>query len=152
MKKNSINNISQSWASELTRQGYRITQPRRVILEIIAGSYRPLTPLEIYDLARKINPGIGLVTVYRTVEKLEELKLVDRVHLLGDCQTVFRSTKEHQHLLVCTRCGSSQYFDGLKAEEQFRQIGETLGYRITGHWLQLAGICEECQNNERKSR
>jgi len=149
MTDDSKNKISQTWESELTRKGYRITQPRRVILDIISESSRPLTPLEIYDKARKIDPGIGLVTVYRTIEKLEELKLVDRVHHMGECQTIFRSTREHQHLLICTKCGNSHYFDGLETEEQFKQIGENLGYRITAHWLQLAGLCKDCQNNKR---
>jgi len=149
-KPNQIPN-SQKWESQLSQQGYRITHPRRVILDIIAESTRPLTPLEIFDKARASSPGIGLVTVYRTIEKLEELKLVDRVHHLGECQTVFRGTSQHQHLIICTCCGRSLYFDGLVAEEEFAQIGEQLGYQVTGHWLQLAGLCKECQQKRGNS-
>ena len=137
-----------NWESELSHCGYRITQPRHTILEIIAASGRPLTPMEIFDQARTVLPNIGLVTVYRTVEKLEELKLIDRVHHLGQCQTVFRGTRGHQHLLVCTECGRSAYFDGLEAEEQFSAIGKNHGYQITGHWLQLSGLCPDCQKKE----
>lgn len=144
------NPISKNWEKQLSRNGYRITQPRRAILDIIAGSSRPLTPLEIYDLAREAYPGIGLVTVYRTIEKMEELGMVKHVHHLGECQTVFRNSNKHQHLLVCTTCGRSCYFDGLDTEDQFKQIGEKLGYSVTGHWLQLAGLCEECRNKQRK--
>lgn len=140
------NTISKNWENQLSRKGYRITQPRRKILDIIADSPRPLTPLEIYDIARKSNPGIGLVTVYRTIEKLEELELVSHVHHLGECQTVFRTSDEHQHLLICTNCGRSCYFDGLDTENIFEEIGQQLGYRVTGHWLQLAGLCTKCQN------
>lgn len=139
---------TENWESELSRSGYRITGPRRVILNIIAASNRPLTPMKIFDQARTVMPNIGLVTVYRTVEKLEELKLIDRVHHLGQCQTVFRGTRGHQHLLVCTGCGRSAYFDGLEAEEQFSVIGKNHGYQITGHWLQLSGLCLDCQKKE----
>lgn len=144
------NPISQNWENQLSQNGYRITQPRRAILDIIADTDRPLSPLEIYDLARKIHSGIGLVTVYRTIEKLEELNLVKHIHHVGECQTVFRSTNEHQHLLICTKCGRSLYFNGLDTEEQFKQIGEKYGYQVTDHWLQLAGLCSECQKELNK--
>ncbi|MDP2966759.1 MAG: Fur family transcriptional regulator [Pelolinea sp.] len=147
MDKQSIWSIDK-WENELSRSGCRITRPRRVILNIIAASSRPLTPMEIFDQARAVTPNIGLVTVYRTVEKLEGLKLIDRVHHLGQCQTVFRGTRGHQHLLVCTECGRSAYFDGLEAEKQFTTIGNSHGYKITGHWLQLSGLCQECQKKE----
>jgi Fe2+ or Zn2+ uptake regulation protein len=145
MEKNKRSALSQKWENLLSQAGYRITQPRRAILDIIAESSRPLTPLEIYDLVREDNPGVGLVTIYRTIEKLEEMHLVSHVHHLGECQTVFRCSEHHQHLLICTSCGSSRFFDGLEVEEQFNQIGEKLGYQVTGHWLQLAGLCEACR-------
>jgi len=141
---------SSRWEEELSLSGYRITRPRRVILDIIAASSRPVTPMEIFNLARSVMPNIGLVTVYRTVEKLEDLKLIDRVHHHGQCQTVFRGTQGHQHLLVCTECGSSAYFEGLDAEKQFTDIGKNHGYQVTGHWLQLSGLCQECQKKETK--
>ncbi len=136
------------WESELSHSGYRVTRPMHVILNIIAASNRPLTPLDIFDQARSVMPTIGLVTVYRTIEKLEKLKLIDRIHNLGQCQTVFRGTHGHQHLLVCTECGSSAYFDGLDAEKQFTVIGKNHGYQVTGHWLQLSGLCQDCQKKE----
>ena len=152
MDKNTRNPISLSWEKQLSQQGYRITKPRRAILDIIAESSCPLSPLAIYDLVRESNPGIGLVTVYRTLEKLEELNLVTHVHHMNDCQTVFRNSPKHQHLLICTNCGRSCYFDGLDTEEQFKQIGEKLGYSVTGHWLQLAGLCNECKEKLRKKQ
>ena len=150
--KNTRNPLSQNWESLLSQAGYRITQPRRAILDIIAESSRPLTPVEIYDLARAKETGLGLVTVYRTIEKLEELHLVDHVHHLAECQTIFRCSDHHQHLLTCTQCGRSRFFDGLEVEEQFNQIGRQLGYEVTGHWLQLAGLCEECQDSQKKKK
>jgi Fe2+ or Zn2+ uptake regulation protein len=147
MDKKIRNSLSQSWENLLSQAGNRITQPRRAILDIIAETDRPLTPVEIFDLARAQSAGIGLVTVYRTIEMLEELHLVEHVHHLGDCQTVFRCSEHHQHLLICTNCGSSCYFDGLEVEEQFKQIGSKFGYQISEHWLQLAGLCKECQKS-----
>lgn len=133
------------WEETLSASGCRLTRPRRAILRVIAGSSRPLTPVEIFDQARVLNPSIGLVTVYRTIDRLAELNLVERVHLSDSCQTIFRGTQEHRHLLICSACGDSAYFDGLDIEEKFSDIGQALGYQVTHHWLQLEGVCRNCQ-------
>lgn len=143
--------IQDEWERQLQQTGSRLTDPRRAILKVIAASDHPLTPLEIFDQARESEPNLGLVTVYRTIEKLEDLRLVDRIHNLGQCQTIFRGTSGHQHLLTCTKCGSSVYFDGLEAEAQFQDIGISNGFKISGHWLQLYGLCWQCQKEAREN-
>ncbi len=140
-----LSKIRLEWEKALSLNGYRITQPRRTILEIIASSNRPLTPIEIYDKARSSEPSIGLVTVYRTIDRLADLNLVERVHQSDHCQTIFRATQEHRHLLICNTCGESVYFDGLEVEQKFDDIGKAFGYKVTNHWLQLEGICSACQ-------
>lgn len=146
MKNSKTSQIQKEWEQQLKQTGCRLTNPRRVILKVISESDHPLTPLEIYDLARESEPNLGLVTVYRTIEKLEDMHLVDRIHNLGQCQTIFRgSSGRHQHLLTCTQCGSSVYFDGLEAEAQFKDIGISNGFKVSGHWLQLYGLCQNCQ-------
>lgn len=146
-----INNhekISRKWQEALSRNGGRITLPRQIILEVIAASQRPLTPQEVHKQAVNHLSSIGLVTVYRTIDKLVELGLIDRVHHSDQCQTVFRGTPGHQHLMICEACGRSEYFDGLKMEREFQKTAHKLGYIITGHWLQLNGLCPKCQKGK----
>jgi Fur family ferric uptake transcriptional regulator len=145
MEYSNTNPIQKEWEQQLQQTGSRLTEPRRAILKVISASDHPLTPLEIFDLARESEPKLGLVTVYRTVEILEDLHLIDRIHHLDQCQTIFRGTNGHQHLLICTQCGSSVYFDGLEAEAQFNEIGFSKGFKVSGHWLQLYGLCSQCQ-------
>lgn len=140
--------ISQGWQNKLSDSGCRMTRPRRVILDIIAKSGRPLTPLEVHQQAQAGSPSIGLVTVYRTIDKLEELGLVERVHHTNQCQTVFRGSSGHKHLLTCAACGQSVYFDGLEMENEFQSIAEASGYQMTGHWLQLSGLCPNCRTQK----
>jgi Fe2+ or Zn2+ uptake regulation protein len=71
--------ISEIWLDSLQESGYRLTAPRRAIVAIIADSSRALDAIEIYDQGRSEHPRLGLVTVYRTLEKLEQLGLVQRV-------------------------------------------------------------------------
>lgn len=133
------------WESQLQSSGARITKPRKAILNVIASSSQPLTPLEIFNRAREHAPNLGLVTVYRTIEKMESLGIVDRIHGHDQCQTVFRAALGHRHLLSCTSCGNSVYFDGLSAENEFNDIGQKNGFIVNGHMLQLFGICGSCQ-------
>ncbi len=142
--------ITQSWLEKLQQNGYRLIGSRRTVVEIIASSERVLSPLEVYDLARKQHPGIGLVTVYRTLEKLEELGLIQRVHQPQGCQSFIAAFHGHQHLILCSQCGKVQFFGGDNLEPLFHAIGQETGYQIQDHWLQLFGLCDECRSSSER--
>ena len=138
----------ENWLNLLQESGYRLTAPRRALVEIIVNSRCALGPLELYDLARQDHPGIGLVTVYRTLEKLEELELVQRVHLPDGCHRYLRAMQGHQHILLCTSCGQVEFFEGDDLTFLFNKIASRSGYLIKEHWLQLFGLCRSCQSNQ----
>ena len=132
------------WEEKLHAKGHRITLPLREVMKVIISSPRPLTPMEIFDSARINIPQIGLVTIYRSIEKLEELGLVDHIHHINECQTVFPTSGPHKHLIICEKCGRSVYFEGLEIENEFQRIAKQAGYQLTSHWLQLSGVCNNC--------
>jgi Fur family ferric uptake transcriptional regulator len=133
------------WLQKLLESGYRLTDSRRTVVEIVARSERALTPLEIFDLTRARHAGLGLVTVYRTLDKLEELHLIQRVHQPGGCQAFIAAFTGHQHLILCSQCGRVQFFDGDNLEGLFQAIGQETGYQVRDHWLQLFGLCAGCR-------
>jgi Fur family ferric uptake transcriptional regulator len=137
---------AENWLTELRSQGYRITDARRAVVETVAQSPRALTPNEVYDLGRESYPKLGLVTVYRTLEKLEELHLVQRVHQEQGCNAYLAHAKGHQHLLICQKCKKAVYFEGDDLGAFFAQVGKKHGFEVQEHWLQLFGICEDCQH------
>jgi Fe2+ or Zn2+ uptake regulation protein len=134
------------WLNQLQASGYRLTGPRRAIVEIILNSPKILSPMEIFDLGRKEYPGLGLVTVYRTIEKLEELSLIQRVHQLDGCHRVTPATQGHQHILLCVSCGQAVYFSGDDLAPLAVEISNKSGFKIMEHWLQLFGLCSGCQD------
>ena len=139
----------QNWLDCLQENGYRLTTPRQAVVEIIASSQRVLSPFEVFELARTRCPRLGLVTVYRTVEKLEELGLIQRVHQPSGCHSFIATAPGHQHPLICQSCGHVQFINGEKLDWLTEGLGIEYGYRIQDHWLQVFGICEEClQNNK----
>ena len=133
------------WLSALQKHGYRLTGARKAVVDTVAESPRALTPLEVYDTARESYPALGLVSVYRTLEKLEELHLIQRVHQPHGCQAFISASSGHQHLLLCQRCGQVTYFEGDNLESLISGIAGKTGYKIRDHWLQLFGLCKECQ-------
>ena len=140
--------LSETWLAKLQANGYRLTGSRRTVVEVMASSSRALSPLQVYDLARAQYAGLGLVTVYRTLEKLEELGLIQRVHQPQGCQAFIAAFNGHQHLILCSRCGKVEFFSGDNLEPFFQQIGENTDFLVQDHWLQLFGLCADCRSEQ----
>ena len=137
--------LIESWLNSLQDSGCRLTAPRRAIVSIVANSPRALDAIEIYDLGRDEHPRLGLVTVYRTLEKLEQLGLVQRVHQPDGCNMYLRAPEGHEHLLLCKSCGQMEYFRGDDLTKLIDDTSRRSGYQIQEHWLQLFGLCANCQ-------
>ena len=134
-----------SWLTQFQENGYRLTGARRAVVEIVSSSNRALTPVEVYDAARAQYPALGLVSVYRTLDKLEELGLVQRVHQPSGCQAFVTAGTGHQHLLLCKKCGQTTLFEGDDLDNFIQSISRKTGYQISEHWLQLFGLCSNCK-------
>lgn len=140
-------NLAQDWLSRLKANGYRLTTPRRVVVKTIASSDHVLNPFEVFELARNDYPSLGLVTVYRTLDKLEELNLIQRVHQPSGCQSFVVAHPGHQHILICDNCGRVDFFreDPEGINLLMKEVGGDSGFEITNHWLQFFGVCNDCQ-------
>jgi Fe2+ or Zn2+ uptake regulation protein len=136
---------TESWLEQLSENGYRLTAARRAVVDTVQASTHALTPIEVYDLSRKRYRALGLVTVYRTLEKLEELHLIQRVHQPMGCQAFISAGSGHQHLLLCQNCGQVAFFEGDDLDALTKSIARKTGYQIQEHWLQLFGLCENCK-------
>ena len=137
-------NETERWLTLLEEKGGRLTGPRRVIVELLVNSDRALSPVDVFDKARSKYPKLGLVTVYRTLEILNELGLVERVHQTGGCHMYLRAAKGHEHIMLCTHCGRAAYFSGDDLGQLMEKVAKESGFVIKDHWLQLHGLCREC--------
>lgn len=132
------------WIQVLETDGSRITPARRAIVDILLSSSCALDASQIFIDARDKHPKLSLMTVYRTLEKLEESGLIQRVHQPGGCHMYYPAPSGHQHILLCTGCGRIEFFSGDDLESLFARIGQGKAYHIQGHWLQLFGTCNQC--------
>ena len=131
---------------QLNQQGMRLTQPRQIVMTILKETGRPLSPQVIHQRAVQTDKNVSLVSVYRTLDLLNELNLVCRVHGQDDCHGYVLSSPGHHHHLVCRNCRKTVEFTGTTDMEQFIEaIQEQTGFLIDGHLLQLFGLCPDCQ-------
>lgn len=129
----------------LSEHGYKLTPQRLAILDVITRSREHLTPAVIYKKVCRTHPGMGLTTVYRTLDVMTELGLVDRVHLGDTCRSYSAQERGHRHNIVCTRCGLVVDFIGCDLEDLSERLSCETGFKIEGHLLQFQGLCRNCQ-------
>tara|TARA_B100000945_G_C20412856_1_gene613529 strand:+ start:1573 stop:2022 length:450 start_codon:yes stop_codon:yes gene_type:complete len=136
----------ENWIDSLRSRGYRLTEPRQVVIDVLLYSSKALNAAEIYDTARKKYSSLGLVSVYRTLEKLEELELIHKVHHPDGCQSYIAGFIGHQHLLLCNECGLTTFFEGDDLVPLIDNVSSESGFDVQGHWLQFFGLCSSCKS------
>ena len=128
--------------NRLREEGRRITRERRLVLGIIAENPH-LDAAGIYRLARQLNPKIGLATVYRTLNLLTELDLVNVVSLGEDHSHYEIRGEDHVHL-ICLRCGS---VEEARTSSDLRSLVDFEGFDVRQGRLELIGYCAKCQRD-----
>ena len=135
----------------LKQNGLKVTTQRVAILEVL--NSRPgkhLTAEEIYDFVKKKYPDIGIATVYRTIQMLSELNLIDKLNLDDGYvrYEINKKTEEaachHHHHLICLDCGSIYAFQDDLLETLEERIKETMGFEVVDHEVKLFGHCKKC--------
>ena len=139
--------------SSLMAGGYRSTEPRRLLIELLSSTDECLTVEELYLGAHGQNPKIGLATVYRTLSLLGRLGQIDRVDA-GDGKARYelseRAGAVHHHHLICESCRRVRGYAEFSADELALMkrteaaIEKRFGYRITGHAIYFHGLCPAC--------
>jgi len=129
---------------QLRDKGHKVTPQRIVIIKTVIESTELLTPSALYQKVKRADPGIGEVTVYRTLNILEELGQVCVVHTGDNTHSYIGCPTEHHDHLICSGCGKVVNFThcNLGLLEK-RLIAET-GYAINDHRLDFYGQCQKC--------
>jgi Fur family ferric uptake transcriptional regulator len=134
--------------AELMSRGVRMTRQRRTILSVVETAQQHLDASQLLRKARRIDPEIDRVTVYRTLKLLKRHGLVDELdlmHLEGEKHFYERRPqRDHLHM-ACLRCGKilefeSNLFDRLKG-----QIQRECQFHILVTRMEIGGYCSQCR-------
>jgi Fe2+ or Zn2+ uptake regulation protein len=131
-------------AGRLRDRGGRMTRPRRVVIEaLLSGPGHHKTASEIVAAIRADDPGFYESTVYRTLDRLLELGVVERVQL-GSGGAVFHLPHRPHHHLVCERCGTVVEIPGDALDDLAARVRSEHGFRLRPSASTLVGTCAPC--------
>ncbi len=121
------------------RRGRRMTGPRKVIAEVVAAATDHPDVAELHRRVARVDPGISLSTVYRTLKLFEEEGLVEQHSFKGGRSRVEQADAKHHDHLIDIETGKVIEFRSEEIERLQTEIARKLGYELTGHRLELYG-------------
>ena len=132
----------------LKTEGLKSTKHRREIISYIEKSEQPLSAEQIYFELKKNSSSINLSTVYRILNVLTIKKIVNKSDY--DEKFLYEINKnEHSHHFICSECKRMFKIDNCPLEKYEKTIQENLGFDITGHKLEIYGLCRNCKLNNK---
>jgi Fur family ferric uptake transcriptional regulator len=120
----------------------RMTGQRELVVGAIAAKSGAFTSEALVDELRP--RGVGRATVYRTIELLDRLGMLTRMHL-DDCHGYTVCDDGHHHHLVCRQCGTIVPVDARDVEAEIQSLASKLKFRVDTHTLEFAGYCQACR-------
>ncbi len=135
----------------LKDKGMKYTEQRAVILEILFEIDDHLNAEEIHRIVKDKYPqhNIGIATVYRTLNFLEEADLISSISFGSEGKKYEGNQKKHHDHLICTSCGAIVEFVDVEIEQRQELIAQKNNFKITGHTMQLFGLCSKCDQGEK---
>jgi len=148
-KKDKFGTERELFLEHIKAAGLRRTEQRDLILDTFLSTEEHLTSEDLYGLIHKIDPDVGLTTVYRTLKLLTDAGLAREVRF-GDGKTYYEHHYNHEHHdhMICTECGKVIEFFSPEIEALQDQMASNFGFRPTHHSLRLWGICANCQRKK----
>jgi Fur family ferric uptake transcriptional regulator len=121
---------------------------RRVVVGFLGEQRCCVSAQEIHDGVRARGARIGIASVYRALDALDALGLVQRIDL-GDGVSRFEPAVpggDHHHHLVCDDCGRVEQFEDEALESALQRVAGGHGYALAAHDVVLRGACEDCRS------
>lgn len=131
----------------LKKNGLKFTKQREILLKTLYNGTDHFTPEQLYLLIKEKYPGLnlGIATVYRTLNLLEESNMVTTITFGSQGKKFELATKPHHDHMICKHCGLIIEFEDTAIEKRQLAIAKEYGFKLTGHIMQLYGVCKECQ-------
>lgn len=134
----------------LKEKGYKLTPQRRATLETFAENRgKHLSTEDVYTLVKEKCPEIGIATVYRTLQLLEGLGVINKMSFNDGCSRYEMSGSDedhHHHHLICLSCGEVQEVEEDLLEHLEEKIREKNHFDVVNHRVKFFGYCSRCSN------
>jgi Fur family ferric uptake transcriptional regulator len=122
----------------------RLTKQRKAVAEVLATISKFSSAQEVHSILISRGEKVGLATVYRTLQALAETGAIDV--LRNDGEALYRAcSNDHHHHLVCTGCNKTTEISAPEVEIWTEKIAREQGYLISGHTIEVFGLCKNCR-------
>ncbi|HWH19558.1 MAG TPA: Fur family transcriptional regulator [Solirubrobacterales bacterium] len=130
----------------LQRAGYRRGGARTAVIEALARHDCAVTALDLEEEMRGGEAGVGRASVYRALEQLEGLGLVQRIEVCRGTAGFERvdPTGHHHHHAICRDCGRMVPFEDPRLERALEHVAGEMSFDVTEHDVVLRGRCDRC--------
>ena len=129
----------------LRSKGYKATPQRIAICRIALNSRAHPSAQQVYEEVKKIHPTVSLATVYKTLEVLRDLNLVQEINFPKG-QARFDSYMTPHINLVCLKCGSIADLDDNTIKEITQKVTSSTKFKPIGQRMDVYGTCQKCSN------
>lgn len=132
----------------LQEAGYRRGGARTAVVEALSRHDCAVTALELDDELRERTPRVARASVYRALEQLEQLGLVQRLEVARGTAGYERvdPAGHHHHHAICRHCGRMVPFEDGELEKAIGRLSKRVRFQVTDHDVVLRGLCERCSN------
>ncbi len=132
----------------LQEAGFREGGARRAVVDLLGEQDCALSALEIEERLAARDHAVGRASVYRTLEQLEGLSLVQRLEMGTGTASYERSgpTGQHHHHLVCESCGAVVPFEDADLERAIARVSRNASFDVSDHDVTLRGRCQRCSS------
>lgn len=129
----------------LTREGHRVTGPRRAVWEVVSTASAHLTAEEIAERVRMIDPDVNLSSIYRSLGLFAELGMVRESSLDSAGPAHWETAHpDDQFHLRCRQCGKVEHHAGDLVEQVRSHLGAEHGFGAEQVELLVTGLCRDC--------
>ena len=128
----------------LREKGYKLTEQRRLIIKAFVESSGHHTAQEVFDLVKGKCKDINFSTIYRNLELLSTLELINKLQLESGISHYELSGMVHHHHIICKKCGEMREIDICPYASLGDEQLKALDFKVTDHKFELYGYCSKC--------
>jgi Fur family ferric uptake transcriptional regulator len=135
-------------ASRLRDAGYKLTTARLTVLHALEAGSGHITSGELLDAVSQLDPSIGRASVFRTLDLFTRLSIIRPTYLGSSITPTYVLMPDgHHHHIICMNCDRVIEFDECGLSALIRELEARFSVQITGHLLELYGICQSCRTS-----
>lgn len=128
----------------LRAAGYRNTPARRAVLKALIDGPSHMTAPDVVAAVDETSPSVGRASIYRTLDLLTKLGLLQSSTLGGTETTYMLAPSGHHHHAICLECRETIEIDECVMGEMEGLLHERTGFEVRGHLLEIYGLCPRC--------